>query len=101
MISTEYLDPRGDERERNPKPSEEVEIEEVKQFDNHNYWSIKIEKHLPEEFKKKLVTLLKKYHECFAWSAVDMLGIDHKIACHKLAIDPSFKPVQQKKRRHG
>ena len=30
-----------------------------------------------------------------------MPGIDPKIACHKLAIDPSFKPVQQKKRRHG
>ena len=29
-----------------------------------------------------------------------MLWINPEIACHKLAIDLSVKPVQQKKRRH-
>ena len=93
MISIESLDLRGDEAERNPKPSEEIEIEEVKLFGEGDDWSMRIGKNLLEEFKQKLISLLKKYHKCFAWSTADMLGIDPKIACHKLAIDPSFKLV--------
>ena len=30
-----------------------------------------------------------------------MLGIDHEIACHKLAIDHSVNPIQQNKRQHN
>ena len=32
MISTEFMDPRGKEAERNPKPFEEVKVGEVKLF---------------------------------------------------------------------
>ncbi|KAG7533238.1 Reverse transcriptase domain [Arabidopsis thaliana x Arabidopsis arenosa] len=37
----------------------------------------------------------------FAWSAADMPGIDPSIICHKLNVDPSFKPVKQKRRKLG
>ena len=83
MISIKSLDPRGDETERNLKPSEEIEIEEVKLFGEGDDRSVRIGK-----------TLLKKYYKCFVWSTVNMLKIDHKIACHKLAINLNFKPIQ-------
>ena len=52
MISDESLDPRGDEVERNTKPSEEVEIEEVKLFGENDDRSVRIGKKLPKEFLK-------------------------------------------------
>ena len=101
MISIESLDLRGNEIKRNSEPCEEIEVEEVKLFGKGDDRSVRISKNLSKEFKQKFISLLKGYHVCFAWSAADMLGIDPKIACHKLAINPSFKPVQQKKRKHG
>ena len=44
MISIESLDPRGDEVERNPKLSKEVEIEEVKLFGEYDDQSVRIRK---------------------------------------------------------
>ena len=61
MISTESLDPRGDKVERNPKLSEEIEIEEVKLFGEGDDQSVRIKKkNVLEEFKQKLIALLKK-----------------------------------------
>ncbi|XP_019184570.1 PREDICTED: uncharacterized protein LOC109179515 [Ipomoea nil] len=34
----------------------------------------------------------------FAWGPKDMPGIDRSIISHRLAVDPSFKPVKQKRR---
>jgi len=45
-----------------------------------------------------LVELLKKNKASFAWSAADMPDIDPSIICHELNVDPSFKPVKQKKK---
>lgn len=35
----------------------------------------------------------------FAWTPLDMLGIDTKVVTHRLAIHPSAKPVAQRKRK--
>ncbi|XP_074289290.1 uncharacterized protein LOC141614446 [Silene latifolia] len=37
--------------------------------------------------------------DCFAWSHNDMIGIDPSVITHKLSMDPSYKPVQQKRRK--
>ncbi|XP_074301041.1 uncharacterized protein LOC141632388 [Silene latifolia] len=37
--------------------------------------------------------------DCFAWSHNDMVGIDPSIITHKLSVDPSYKPIQQKRRK--
>ncbi|KAI3747104.1 hypothetical protein L6452_09549 [Arctium lappa] len=39
------------------------------------------------------------HYDCFAWTHEDMVGIDPSIISHKLNIDPSFKPIQQKRRK--
>ncbi|KAJ9538829.1 hypothetical protein OSB04_031562 [Centaurea solstitialis] len=41
----------------------------------------------------------KEHSDCFAWSHEDMVGIDPNIISHKLNVDPSFKPVKQKRRK--
>ena len=43
---------------------------------------------------------MEQYRDIFAWSPIDMLGIDINVACYKLSIDQSIKPIQQKKRNH-
>ncbi|KAJ9557157.1 hypothetical protein OSB04_011771 [Centaurea solstitialis] len=40
-----------------------------------------------------------EHSDCFAWSHEDMVGIDPDIISHKLNVDPSFKPIKQKRRK--
>ncbi|KAI3758462.1 hypothetical protein L6452_06025 [Arctium lappa] len=54
---------------------------------------------LDPSFKKQLISFLQDHYDCFAWTHEDMVGIDPSIISHKLNIDPSFKPVQQKRRK--
>ncbi|KAJ9542393.1 hypothetical protein OSB04_028899 [Centaurea solstitialis] len=44
-------------------------------------------------------TKFNEHSDCFAWSHEDMVGIDPDIISHKLNVDPSFKPVKQKRRK--
>ena len=52
--------------ERNSKTTEGFKIEEIKLFDDSDPRIVRIGKNLPNDFKQKLVELLRKYHECFA-----------------------------------
>ena len=44
---------------------------------------------------------MKKNLNTFAWAAEDMPESDISITCHELNIDPTFKPVKQKRRKLG
>ena len=48
--------------------------------------------------KEKIVEFLKKNLDIFAWTHEDMLGIDNKVIEHRLIVDPTKKPIQQKRR---
>ena len=50
-----------------------------------------------ESLKIELIACLKKNLNTFAWAADDMPGIDINITCHKLNVDPTFKPIKQKR----
>ena len=41
---------------------------------------------------------MKANADIFAWSAADMSGIPPEIITHRLNIDPTMRPVKQKKR---
>ncbi|KAJ9564818.1 hypothetical protein OSB04_000784 [Centaurea solstitialis] len=41
----------------------------------------------------------REHSDCFAWSHEDMVGIDPNIISHKLNVDPTFKPIKQKRRK--
>nr|WP_152413087.1 hypothetical protein [Nitrolancea hollandica] len=62
---------------------------------------IRIGATLTGQIKEALIELLRKNKTSFAWSAADMPGIDPSIICHELNVDPSFKPVKQKRRELG
>ncbi|XP_074277842.1 uncharacterized protein LOC141601454 [Silene latifolia] len=51
------------------------------------------------KIREELVRLLRTNIDCFAWSHDDMIGIDPSVITHKLSVDPSYKPVQQKRRK--
>ncbi|XP_072062158.1 uncharacterized protein [Arachis hypogaea] len=48
-----------------------------------------------------ITTFLQEQPDLFAWKPSEMPGIDPQIISHKLAINPSARPVQQKKRQLG
>ncbi|XP_024013329.1 uncharacterized protein LOC112087617 [Eutrema salsugineum] len=56
---------------------------------------------LKEEIKVELVRLLRRNASTFTWSVYDMPGIDPSITSHELNIDPTFKPIKQKRRKLG
>ncbi|XP_024006657.1 uncharacterized protein LOC112083337 [Eutrema salsugineum] len=51
--------------------------------------------------REPLIRFLKQHTSTFAWSVEDMPGIDPQIACHELNIDPTYKPIKQKRRKLG
>ncbi|XP_030936673.1 uncharacterized protein LOC115961917 [Quercus lobata] len=53
---------------------------------------------LSPEMRTKLIKFLKGNLDVFAWSHEDMPGISLKVIQHKLNVDPSRKPVQQRRR---
>ena len=56
---------------------------------------------LAEDIKTELITFLKRNVATFAWSIDNMVGIDPEVACHELNVDPTFKPIKQKRRKLG
>ena len=59
---------------------------------------IKVGKTLSPIIKVELTDLIKENAYLFAWSAVDMPGIDPATITHKLNVIEGSKPVKQKKR---
>ncbi|KAL0411146.1 UNVERIFIED_CONTAM: Polyprotein P3 [Sesamum latifolium] len=56
---------------------------------------------LRQEAKKEITLCLQRNVDIFAWTPQDLEGIDPQIITHHLNIDPSYKPVKQKKRHFG
>ncbi|XP_024010916.1 uncharacterized protein LOC112086238 [Eutrema salsugineum] len=60
-----------------------------------------IDAELDPVIREPLIHFLKQHSSTFARSAEDMPGIDPHIACHELNIDPTYKPIKQKRRKLG
>ncbi|KAG9450273.1 hypothetical protein H6P81_010238 [Aristolochia fimbriata] len=54
---------------------------------------------LSTEEEVEYMSLLRKYRDIFAWNYTKMLGLDPRVAVHKLAVHPSVRPVKQSQRR--
>jgi hypothetical protein len=52
----------------------------------------------PEKFAR-ILEVLKKYKDYFAWSYTELLGLSRKLVEHKLPIKAGFEPYQQAPRR--
>ncbi|XP_013601258.1 PREDICTED: uncharacterized protein LOC106308666 [Brassica oleracea var. oleracea] len=62
---------------------------------------VEIGANLREPLKTELIACLKKNPNAFAWAAEGMPGIDIGITYHELNIDPTYRPVKQKRRKLG
>ena len=47
---------------------------------------------------EELVRCLRAHTDVFAWTHEDMPGINHEVACHRLAIRKDARPIRQKRR---
>ncbi|XP_031107639.1 uncharacterized protein LOC116012276 [Ipomoea triloba] len=59
---------------------------------------VKIGTGLAPELRAQIVEVIRQFKEVFAWGPEDMPGINRNIITHKLAVDPTKKPIQQRKR---
>ncbi|XP_013721281.1 uncharacterized protein LOC106425107 [Brassica napus] len=55
--------------------------------------------YLSEDMQRSILDFLKENVSTFAWSMADMKGIDPAITTHELIVDPTFKPIRQKRRK--
>jgi hypothetical protein len=66
--------------------------------DGHPEKTTKIGANLPPQIKESLIQFLKSNMDVFAWSHEDMPGINPSIISHKLNVNPSLRPIKQKRR---
>ncbi|XP_057739676.1 uncharacterized protein LOC130956676 [Arachis stenosperma] len=81
-------------------PQPEGETEEVQIGDTRDK-TTNIGANLKEDLKELLIKFLRENSDLFAWKAADMPGIDLGLMCHKLAVYPGSRLVQQKHRKLG
>lgn len=62
---------------------------------------MEIECDLNEKIRAELVSFLKENINTFAWYPEDLPGVSIDVIGHELNVDPSFKPVKQRKRKLG
>ena len=61
----------------------------------------RISAYLSKDMQRSILDFLKENVSTFAWSMADMKGIDPAITTHELNVDPTFKPIRQKRRKLG
>ncbi|XP_052202690.1 uncharacterized protein LOC127808243 [Diospyros lotus] len=90
------LDPREVDCDKASGPVEELEEVPVGEVDAER--CLKLGKNLAPEVKCQLVEFLKANLDVFAWNHEDMVGIAPEVMSHRFNMDPSYRPVRQKRR---
>ncbi|XP_052193804.1 uncharacterized protein LOC127802147 [Diospyros lotus] len=90
------LDPREVDCDKASDPVEELEEVPASEVDAER--CLKLGKNLAPEVKCQLVEFLKANLDVFAWNHEDMVGIALEVMSHRLNVDPSYRPVRQKRR---
>ena len=92
------LDSREEYQQERLEPTEA--LKEV-MIGPHPHQSTKIGTSLAPSEEEDLIQPLRRNLDLFAWAPSDMSGIDPCIACHPLDMNPTVKPVVQRKRKMG
>ena len=77
------------------------EILELAIDDSDKSKVVRVGAFLSEEMQQAIVDFLKKNASTFAWTTSDMKGINPAIMSHELNVDPTIKPIRQKRRKLG
>ncbi|XP_025611597.1 uncharacterized protein [Arachis hypogaea] len=88
-----------DPRDNNNHPFLTDDLEKVQLGEKNQYTNIGSA--FSAETKQHLEGILKANANLFAWTPVDMPGIDPNFICHKLAVNPNARPIRQKKHNLG
>jgi len=59
----------------------------------------KLGQSLSRESRDQISEVIARHLDAFAWFVVDMLDIDPDFLCHHLTMDPSVRPVRQRRRK--
>ncbi|XP_077232179.1 uncharacterized protein LOC143867218 [Tasmannia lanceolata] len=89
-------DPRSDNYQTRGEPIEE--LTQIPLFGENDERTVQIRSLLTGKIRTNVVNFLKANAYVFVWSALDMPGISTDVAVHRLSVDPSHRPVKQKKR---
>ncbi|VFQ98728.1 unnamed protein product [Cuscuta campestris] len=84
--------------EARPKAEPAEEVAEVPLDPQTPERKVRIGASLIGNQRRRLVDVLTAYRAIFAWGPGDMPGVDPKVICHRLAVNPESRPVKQKKR---
>jgi len=90
------LDPCEEHQQERLEPTQA--LKEV-MIGPHPHQSTKIGTSLAPSEEENLIQLLQKNLDLFAWAPSNMPGIDPSIAYHHLDVNPTVKPVVQRKRK--
>jgi len=80
------MDCRG-RYKRQPGPAKEVQEREIKGK------KFKLDTSLCKELEDKITEVISENMNAFAWSSVDMPGINLDFLCHQLTMDERVKPM--------
>jgi hypothetical protein len=79
------LDPRADFEEQRPQPEGDQILVQIGPKEGQN---VKVGANLPPAIRGRLIELLKRNKDLFAWVSSDMPGVKPDLACHRLSIKP-------------
>ena len=74
-------------------------MDDVPLVEGDSTCNLKIGSKLSEGLRRRLEDFLRSNSDCFAWSHLDMPGINPEIIMHQLQVDPSHQPIRQKRRK--
>ena len=92
------LDPRAHEEKRKLATGPMEKLVAISIDVNNPSKVLKLGKNLADKTRQAITSFLLKNLDVFAWSHEDIVGINLKVMCHRLNIDPNHQPVQQKRR---
>uniref|UniRef100_A0A2N9ER72 RNA-directed DNA polymerase n=1 Tax=Fagus sylvatica TaxID=28930 RepID=A0A2N9ER72_FAGSY len=85
-----------DEGHKLVEPTEELEV--IALDDDEPSKTTSIGTKMDRTIREAMISFLKSNLDVFAWTHDDMPGIDPTTICHKLNVDPSIRPIKQKRR---
>ena len=74
-------------------------MDDVPLVEGDSTHNLRIGSKLSEGLRRRLVDFLRSNSDCFAWSHLNMPGIEPEIIMHPLQVDPLHQPIRQKQRK--
>uniref|UniRef100_A0A2N9J155 Uncharacterized protein n=1 Tax=Fagus sylvatica TaxID=28930 RepID=A0A2N9J155_FAGSY len=98
-LETKHQTMKIDESQRLVEPTEELEVVSLDDEKPHRITSIATK--MDGRLKESMMKFLKDNLDVFAWTHEDMPIIDLSAICHRLNVDPSIRPIKQRRRVLG